>query len=424
MLVALVVVAIAVAVAGVVTQSGGSDAPDATPSPASAETTPAPSPSETAEPSESPEPTDTETETGSTGVSVGDQAFVYACRLLPRTDVRRIFGTFGPESRVRQQYLERTPTAVELADASTLAYGGLTTECTYTFDDSAGHTLEVYATQYPSPSLLERRWSALGKASSRPVSGTEGQMLLLPESRSFVIRGDTVTVEVRYAGLGDIGRSRPLSSAELAQQVPRMRSALASISSHLADGTAVQRPQATTEGIPPTVGGTPYVEPCAVFSDAAFAAIGGASAGPVVVDNSVLRNDPYAGAAVSSCERSGSVRGSKASNTQSTFAVLEVRTTPDPASAERVLQEHLAKRYPRGTEITELPTEAGTAYVAEIGATKKWPWRTRSVHIVVGPYELQLVAVREVSSRRPQGRPATDEQLAAVVAALAAAVTP
>ena len=115
--------------------------------------------------------------------------------------------------------------------------------------------------------------------------------------------------------------------------------------------------------------------------------------GPVVVDNSVLRHDPYADAAVSSCERSGSIRGSKASTTQSTFAVLEVRTAPDPASAERVLQEHLANRYPRGTEITELPTEAGTAYVAEIGATEKWPWRTRSVHIVVGPYELQLAAV-------------------------------
>ena len=410
-LVVLLAVAVAIAVGGALSQSGGSDTPDATPSQASAETTPAPSPSASPGPEE-------------TGVEVGDQPFVYACGLLPRADVQRIFGTFGPENRVRQQYLERTPTTVELADASTLAYGGLTTECTYAFDDAGGHTLEVFVTQYPSTTLLDRRWTALRKAASRPVSGTDGRMLLLPGSRSFVIRGDTTSTEVRYAGLRDIGRSRPLSSAELAVQVPRMRSALATVEGHLTDGSAVKQPQATAEGRAPTVGGTPYVEPCSVFSDAAFAAIGGAPAGPVVVDQSVLPHDPYANAAVSSCERSGSVRGTGPRTTRSTFAVLEVRTAPDPASAKRVLKDHLANRYPRGTEIVELPTDAGTAYVAEIGATKKWPWRTRSVHVVVGPYELQLAAVRGVSPRRPQGRPVTDEQLAAVVAELAAAVTP
>ncbi len=406
-LVALLVISAAIAIGGAISQSDDGGVPDATASsPAARPSTPAPEPEEPEE----------------TGVQIGDQPFVYACQLLPHADVQRIFGSLGPQSRVRQQYLDRTPTDEELVVAATLAYGGVTTECRYGFDDPDGHTLEVAVTQFPDERLVDRRWSQLRRASGRQVAGSDGQMLYLRAQRSFVVRGADFITEVRYSTLGDTLRTKPLTAKELAAQLPRMRRAATAIGRHVIDGMAVVAPQSVSAGLPATLGGTPYVAPCSVLDPAAFEALGGPPSGPVVVDTSILKPDPSVGAAVSSCERSGSVPDGD--GTSSTFATLEVTVTVSPATAQRVLQQHLTERYPRGTTITELQTDVGTAYVAEVGATKKWPWRTRSVHVVVGPYELQLAAVRDVGPTHPQGVPVTDEQLSAVVTEMAQALTP
>ena len=143
--------------------------------------------------------------------------------------------------------------------------------------------------------------------SGRQVAGSDGQMLYLRAQRSFVVRGADFITEVRYSTLGDTLRTKPLTAKELAAQLPRMRRAATAIGRHVIDGMAVVAPQSVSAGLPATLGGTPYVAPCSVLDPAAFEALGGPPSGPVVVDTSILKPDPSVWAAVSSCERSGSV---------------------------------------------------------------------------------------------------------------------
>lgn len=400
-LVALIVLAIAIAAVLAIIEPSSSPRADDDPKPA---------PSPTAAPPEAPEAP------AETGVQLWDQPFVYACRLLPASDVELIFGRSGSRGYVRQQYLDRTPSAEELDGASAFAYGGLGTRCTHWFDDPAGHALDVVVTQFPSADVVARRWKQLTRA-GKPVSGTQGRLLFQPESASFVLRAEALTVEVRYSAdeAGDKATSR-------GRQVPLMREVVAAVDRYAADGSAITGPVSTSDGTTGTVGGTPWLEPCALLSPAAFEALGGQAAEPVVVDTSVIRHDPYANAAVSSCERSGTLRDGGPRRTRSTFAVLEVRAASDPASAERVLDQHVANRYPKGTRIRDLAGYDGTAYVVDVAATRRDPLRTRIVHVVLGPYEVRLAAVRDVGPKDRAGRPPTQEQLVAAVAAVAEAM--
>lgn len=360
-----------------------------------------------------PEPASSETAVPEvTGVRLWDEPFVYACRLLPSDDVTRIFGESGPQGYQRQQYLDRTPTSTELDGASAFAYGGLSTRCTHWFDDKAGHALDVVATQFPSTERAERRWRQLTRA-GRPVPRTAGRLLYVPENGSFVLSAGTLTVEARYTADEPIPRSR---------QVPRMREVLTAVDLYVADGSATTGPVPTNEEMTGSVGGTPYVEPCALLDPAAFEALGGPPPEPVVVDTSVIRHDPYANAAVSSCERSGTRRDGGPRRTRSTFAVLEVRVAPDPATALQVLDRHLDNRYPKGTEVRDLEGYDGRAYVVDVKPTKADPLRTRIVHVVLGPYELRLAAVRDVGPKDRAGEPPTEEELVASIDAMAEAL--
>jgi hypothetical protein len=393
-LVVLIVLAIAIAGVLAIIEPSANPLADDEPTPAASETT---------VPDEAPE---------EAGVQLWDQPFVYACRVLPSADVERIFGPSGPRGYVRQQYLDRTPTAEELDGASAFAYGGLGTRCTHWLDDEAGHALDVVVTQFPSTDEVESRWTMLTRA-GRPVSGTDGRLLYLPDSGSFVLRTGTLAVEVRYSTDGEIATDR---------QVPLMREVVTAVDLYAADGSAITGPVPTSEGATATVGGTPYVEPCALLDTAAFEALGGQVAEPVVVDTSVIRHDPFANAAVSSCERSGTLRDGGPRRTRSTFAVLEVRVAPDPAGAENVLTQHLRNRYPKRMEIRDLEGYDGTAYVVDVERTKNEPLSTRIVHVVLGSYELRLAAVRDVGPKDKAGEPPTEEQLVAAIEAMADAL--
>jgi hypothetical protein len=258
---------------------------------------------------------------------------------------------------------------------------------------------------------------------ARPVAGSGGRVFYLAGSRSFLISSDDLSVEVRYSTTSSDKSARPMSSGDVARQAVQMQDVVTMVDRHRVDGSAVLGPVPTTDTVSGTVGGTPYVEPCAVLDTGAFEALGGPPAEPVVVDTTVIRHDPYTNAAVSSCERSGTLRDGGPRRVRSTFAVLEVRVAPDPASAEKVREQHLADRYPRGTRVRELTTGAGTAYVVDVGGTKRDPLRTRVAHLVVGAYELRLAAVLEVGPRLKSGRPPTDEQLIASLDALAEAMS-
>jgi len=393
-LVVLVVLAIAITGILAIIEPSANPLTDDEPSPATSETT---------LPGEAPE---------ATGVQLWDQPYVYACRVLPASDVERIFGASGPRGYVRQQYLDRSPTAKELDGATAFAYGGLGTRCTHWFDDKAGHALDVVVTQFPTAEARERRWRQLARA-GRPVSGSDDRLLYLPDSASFVLSTDTLIVEAHYSGDKPVPRSR---------QVPQMQEVLTAVDLYAADGSAIAGPVPTTDGVSGTVGGTPYVEPCALLDTATFAALGGQDPEPVVVDTSVIRHDPYTNTAVSSCERSGTLRDGGPRRTRSTFAVLEVRVAPDAASADKALDQHLANRYPKGTEIRDLAGYDATAYVVDVAATKSDPLRTRIVHVVLGPYELRLAAVRDVGPQRVAGRPPTEAQLVAAIGAMAEAL--
>jgi len=364
---------------------------------------PVPASSETALPEEVP---------AEAGVQMWDQPFVYACRVLPAADVERIFGASGSRGYVRQQYLDRTPTAEELDGATAFAYGGLGTRCTHWFDDEAGHALDVLVTQFPTTDEVDRRWRQLTRA-GRPVSGTGARLLYLPESGSFVLSTGTLVVEARYSGDKPIPRGR---------QVPLMQEVVTAVDLYAADGSAIIGPVPTSDSVPGTVGGTPYVEPCSLLDTAAFEALGGQDPEPVVVDTSVIRHDPYTNTAVSSCERSGTLRDGGPRRTRSTYAVLEVRVAPDAASADKALDQHLANRYPKGTEIRDLEGYDATAYVVDVAPTKRDPLRTRIVHVVLGSYELRLAAVRDVGPQRVSGKPPTEQQLVAAIDAMAEAL--
>ena len=209
----------------------------------------------------------------------------------------------------------RPPT--ELDGASAFAYGGLGTRCTHWFDDPAGHALDVVVTQFPSADVAERRWRAADPGRSSRSPGRTDACSSCPESASFVLRADdpdrrgallrrrgaTSAIAPRPSGAVDAGGRRPpsTSTSPTAPRSPdRCRRATASTG---------------------TVGGTPYVEPCALLDAAAFEALGGPPPEPVVVDTSVIRHDPYANAAVSSCERSGTLP--------------RRRTAPDPLDLRR-----------------------------------------------------------------------------------------
>ncbi|WP_345523912.1 hypothetical protein [Nocardioides conyzicola] len=409
-LIALVVIVVLVAlVMGVVAFLGrdGGDPPDAAADQPAATRTPTP----TSDPDPEQEPTDEATPATQTGPEVGGTPYLYACQLVPRADVQRIFGAFGADARTRQTYLDRTPTSREPAAPATRVPGGLTTSCDYTFADPAGHTLEVSVTQVADTRALARRWSRLPQA--RKVKGTN-DLRILPARRSFALRGDGFIADVRYSTFGDAARKRPLSAREVAWQVPRMRKVLAAVSRHVADGTATAGPQPTNADLGPTVGSTPYVEPCALLTDEAFAATGGARRpGPVDVDSSYLAHDPYTDAPVSSCERRGTQPAKRARDARTTFAVLEVRVAADPASAQEVEAKHLDNRYPRGTKVHRVRTAAGTAYVVNLGGTDEWPWRSRAIQVVVGSYELHLSVLRDVTPGRPYGRWVSEAELVA-----------
>ncbi len=364
---------------------------------------PQPASSETAVPEAAPD---------DAGVRLWDQPFVYACRVLPTADVERIFGPSGPRGYVRQQYLDRTPTTEELDGATAFAYGGLGTRCTHWFDDEAGHSLDVVVTQFPSADEVDRRWRQLART-GRPVPGTDDRLLYLPGSGSFVLRTGSLVVEAHYSADETIPRDR---------QVPLMQEVVTAVDLYAADGSAIAGPVPTTDSVSGTVGGTPYVEPCALLDTATFESLGGQEPEPVVVDTSVIRHDPYTNTAVSSCERSGTRRDGGPRRTRSTYAVLEVRVAPDAVSADKALDQHLANRYPKGTEIRDLAGSDATAYVVDVAPTKRDPLRTRIVHVVVGPYELRLAAVRDVGPRQVSGKPPTEQQLVAAIEAMAEAL--
>jgi len=396
-LIALVVlIALAAAITGIlaVIEPSADPLPDDEPSPAASATVP---------PEDAPD---------AAGVRLWDEPFVYACRVLPSADVERIFGASGPQGYQRQQYLDRTPTATELEGATAFAYGGLSTRCTHWFDDKAGHALDVVVTQFPSAHRMERRWRQLTRA-GRPAPASEGRLLYLPESGSFALSAGTLVVEAHYTGDRPIARGR---------QVPLMREVVTAVDLYVADGSASAGPVPTSERVAGTVGGTPYVEPCALLDTTAFEALGGPPPEPVVVDTSVIRHDPYSNAAVSSCERSGTRRDGGPRRVRSTFAVLEVRVAPDPAAAQQVLDRHLDNRYPKGTEIRDLEGYDGTAYVVDVEPTRADPLRTRIVHVVLGSYELRLAAVRDVGPKDKSGQRPTEAQLVASIDAVAEAL--
>ena len=342
----------------------------------------------------------------------GDQPSLYACRLVTREDAQRIFGPFGPDARVRQTYLGRAPEAGEDTAPATRVPGGVTTSCVYAFGDPAGHTLEVDLTQFGSARALERRWSRL-TSQGRPVPRTDGMMASRPDHRSFVLRGDDYLVEARYSTFGDLTRTGALSPRERTWQQPRMRQVREAVSGHVADGTATEGLRPVNADLGPSVAGTPYVAPCAILTDAAVEATGGGTPGPAYVDSSYLPHDPYTDAPVASCERRGTLPRARARQARTTFVVLEVRVAADPAAAEEVQAKHLDHRYPRGTKIDEVTTRAGAAYVVDLGGNAAWPWRTRAIHVVVGPYELHLSVLRDVTEGRPYGRWVSTAELVA-----------
>lgn len=349
------------------------------------------------------------------GVELRGSPYVHPCGVLQREEVREVFGPFSTEGFTRQQYLDRSPTPRELAAAARLAYGGLTSSCVYVLGDAPGHTVEVAVTQFPAQRQLARRWSAL-RAAGDPVERTRGRMLGLADRRSFVIRGEDVLVEVRFASANDALRGRPMSAREVRAQLPQMRRVQGRVARHLGDGTATSGAQSVTAGLGGTVAGTPYLSPCEIFTAADLDTIGGVRAGAVVVDTSYRRDEQYTDAPVATCERSGSRAG------RSTFAVLEVRVAPDETTARQVQAKHLDTRYPRRARVERVRTEVGPAYVVDVGGTPTLPWKRRAMHVVVGPYELQLTAVRDVGPGRESGRAVTDDQLTAALTAIAARV--
>lgn len=119
-------------------------------------------------------------------VLVGDDPFVYACDLFPKDDVTRIFGSFGDQGYVRQQYLVRTPTEAEFTGASAFAYGGLDTACTYWFDDEGAHSLRLTVTQFPSDALVTQRWRHVTKDTTA-VPGSAGQLRYDRDDMDFVV---------------------------------------------------------------------------------------------------------------------------------------------------------------------------------------------------------------------------------------------
>lgn len=376
------------------------------------ESTPAAGPSASTAP---PEPTPDPTADPAPGVRVRGAAYVQPCGVLPREEVVDVFGPFSTEGFTRQQYLGRTPGPRELAAAARLAYGGLTSSCLYVLGDAPGHTVEVVVTQFPSEARAARRWTSL-RSGGAPVPGTQGGMIALADRRSFVVRGDDVLVEVRFASANDALRGRPMSAREVRAQLPQMRRVHGLVVQHLRDGSATADAQSVSAGLGTAVAGTPYLDPCEVFEAADLATIGDVPAGAVVVDTSYRRDEQFTDAPVATCERSGSRAG------RSTFAVLEVRVARDEAGARQVQAKHLDARYARRTRVARVDTDAGRAYVVDVGGTAELPWRRRAMHLVVGPYELQLTAVRDVGPGRPSGRAVTDEQLAAALTAVAARV--
>ncbi|MBA2952555.1 hypothetical protein GON03_21270 [Nocardioides sp. MAH-18] len=282
--------------------------------------------------------------------------------MLPREDVRGIFGEFGADGRARQTYLRRIATADEPVAPATRSGAGLTTSCFYTFGDSAGHTLDVEVSQYPSAGSLARRWKAL-RSSGPPVARTEGQVLSLPATRTFALRADAAILQLRYATFGDLQRQRPMSARERSWQQVRMRQVREVVAAHVADGSAVAGPATVTTGVVPQPGSPPYLAPCNLLTDAVLEAAGTPPPGPVDVDSSYVSRDPYTDVPVASCERRGTAGG------VSTMAVLEVRVAGTPVQADEAQAKHLDNRYPPGTRIRNVTTDAGAAYVVDVGGT-------------------------------------------------------
>lgn len=352
---------------------------------------PAPASSPAAATSDAP----SEAPTEEPGPAVGRAAFVYACQLLPREDVERIFGALGPDGRTRQVYLTRVPGEDEPTAPATRAGAGVTTSCDYTMGDSAGHILELDATQLPTTGALARRWAAL-RSDGQVVPRTAGRLVSLPEERSFVLRADPVIVQVRYATWGDLARERPMSPRERTWQERRVRQVLATVTAHVADGSALYGPQSVNAGLPPT--GAPYLSPCVVLTDTAFEAAGGPRPGPTDADSSYVVRDVHTDVPVSTCERRGTEGG------RTTYEVLEVRVAGTPAAAKEVQAKHLANRYPKGATVRTVTTAAGRAHVVDVGGRPEWPWRTRAIHVVAGPYELHLSVLTGVTREQRYGR--------------------
>ena len=241
-----------------------------TPSPAPRPSTPAPEP-------EAPE---------ETGVRLGDEPFVYACRVLPEMTCSGSSG-LGRKGNARQQYLDRTPTDEPSSKArATFAYGGLSTECTLQVRRPGGHTLEVIVTQYPTTRLLERRWSP-----AEPEQGPPGRGLrrpdALPRAPALVRRPQRrLTVEVRYVDLAD---TRAPSRSPRRSSRRSCRGCVAKPSTSV-DTVATERRSRDRSPRAPASrtrwAARRTSTPCAVLDAAAFEALGGTPPEPVVVDTS------------------------------------------------------------------------------------------------------------------------------------------
>lgn len=405
---------------------------------------PAPEPTSSTETAPEPEVEVAEAEP----VLLGDQPYVQPCQVLPMKQVTTIFKRLGENGYVRQEVLDSSISEAEFKDETDTLTRSLRATCQYNFDDARDNSLGIEVSTYRQPGAGEARWKAIrylgtGKESAKlaqqdfaegfewladlareneeglggdPVAGAEDQLLYVAGQQNFVTFGDGVLVTLRYGPLDftDV----PLTPAEYAYQVPRMRQAVEAVQRNLSRTDLPFTPAPSVIGPEQEyAAGVPYLEPCSLLTPETFDAVYARPPDPgtertsLYFDTAAKRErntEPFSKSSTSDCTRRYFEPG-KVGESTSGDLTLEISYAPSPEKAEAVLENHLGwtffdteqqrKKYTIGSFLSArllteiLLTEADALYIFDNTVNLPRGDRqdpTRYAFFTVGPYHFQL----------------------------------
>ena len=377
-------------------------------------------------------------------IMLGKNPAVSPCQLLPTQEAEAAFGKLPAEGYVEQELIDRTRTPAEMDALTDGISKTVYTRCSYEYGGATQRSVQLLVHQYRTAAAAAKKWQyikdggsglhsrrAIAKGAAQwivdwtreneaknggvPVAGAP-DLLFVEGRRHFTSVHANLLVEVSDTPSAYVFRPTPMSPAQYAEQVPRMKQALDVITARAADPAIPQEPVATVAGPgTETTPGFPYLEPCRVLDSDVFEAVLGRADDGTSRSTSLRRGAEQLrdtaevlveGAPHNDCERSTSwTTGKKAGSHHSANLRVDIRYAGDPVEAMDLMEQFFVRttfaeenwdEYTLGLAtraglMTDVDTPSSDlAYVLDTTPSVGKASADRQAFFTVGPYAVSL----------------------------------